>query len=114
MDENHKGKVVGRETSGGGAGLFWGCVASGAGAAVAVSGGISGLMGASASVLPGTVGVCLGILGYFLGAYRFGTMTIIFSIADVFFGLAAEQGLIPGVETTGRGMVGGPTVYGGL
>lgn len=50
----------------------------------------------------GAVGVLLGVLGYYLGASRLGTATIVISIVALFFGLAASQGLIPGFSETDR------------
>jgi hypothetical protein len=68
-------------------------------------GGIIGsILAGGASVPAGTIGVVLGILAYFLGARRIGTIAVILSIAALFFGLAASQGLIPGVEATDRGL----------
>ena len=47
-------------------------------------------------VSAGAVGIGLGILGYFLGAGRLATATIIISVVALFLGLAANQ-LIPGI-----------------
>lgn len=66
--------------------------------------GIVIVFGGGASVTSGVMGAVLGILGYFLGSRRLGTATIIFSVVVLFFGLAAGQGLIPGIEATDRGL----------
>ncbi len=83
-------------------GEFWGRLACGLGLALAV-GGVAGVfLGPGLSVTSGAVGAGLGILGYFLGANRLGTLTLVLSTTVVFFGLAAGQGLIPGVGPTDR------------
>jgi hypothetical protein len=46
----------------------------------------------------------LGILGYFLGSRRLGTVTVLLCVAALFFGLAASQGLIPGIDASDRGL----------
>jgi hypothetical protein len=62
------------------------------------------LFGASINVSAGAVGAVLGILGYFLGAGRLGTVTIVVSIVTLFLGIAATQGVIPGLEPSDRGL----------
>ena len=66
------------------------------------------LAGAGSNVSPGAVGVMLGVLGYFLGARRLGTATAFLCIAALFFGLAASQGLIPGLEASDHSLPTGP------
>ncbi len=46
------------------------------------------------------VGIMLGIVGYFLGARRLGTVAAFLSIVALIFGLAVSQGLVPGLERT--------------
>jgi uncharacterized membrane protein len=53
-------------------------------------------------VSAGAIGIGLGVIGFFLGANRLGTVTIVVSIAALFFGLAASQGLIPGLDGQDR------------
>ena len=68
-------------------------------------GGIAAaLLGGGASISPGAVGAALGILGYFLGSRRLGTVTVLLCVAALFFGLAASQGLIPGIEASDRSL----------
>jgi hypothetical protein len=68
-------------------------------------GGIVGaFFGAGASVTPGAVGAMLGVLGYFLGSRRLGTVTVLLCVAALFFGLAASQGLIPGIDASDRNL----------
>lgn len=109
MSENDKtgkgtGKDAGQENSAEVSRLFWGRAACWLGVILAVAGVAASFFGSGASILPGAVGACLGILGYFLGAGRFGTVTIILSTAVLFFGLAASQDLIPGIEGEDRNM----------
>ncbi len=47
-------------------------------------------------VSAGAISVGLGVLGYFLGAGRLATMTIIVCVVSLFLGLAANQ-VIPGI-----------------
>jgi hypothetical protein len=61
------------------------------------------LLGASANVSSGVVGVALGVLGYFLCARRLGAVTIVLGMIAVFFMGAAATGLIPGAEPLGHG-----------
>ncbi|MDQ4106837.1 MAG: hypothetical protein M3157_06665 [Actinomycetota bacterium] len=74
------------------------------GLGLALLGIIAAFLGTGASIVPGGLGIMLGILGYFLGANRLGTITIILSTAVLFFGLAASQGIIPGMERDDRGL----------
>lgn len=100
-DRGESNKVAGND---GQPGLFWGRAACGLGVVLAAAGIAAAFSGTGASVVPGAVGVGLGILGYFLGSNRFGTITIILCTAALFFGLAASQGLIPGIEASDRNM----------
>lgn len=84
--------------------LFWGRAACGVGVILAAAGIVAALSGTGASILPDAVGAFLGILGYFLGSNRFGSITIILCTAGLFFGLVASQGLIPGIEASDRNM----------
>ena len=46
------------------------------------------------------VGIILGIVGYFLGARRLGTVAAFLSIVALIFGLAVSQVFVPGLERT--------------
>jgi hypothetical protein len=63
---------------------------------------VAALFGGGASISPGAVGAALGVLGYFLGSRRLGTITVLICVAALFFGLAASQGLIPGIDASDR------------
>lgn len=82
----------------------WGQGISVVGIVLAVLGIVAAFFGTGASVVPGALGVMLGILGYFLGANRLGTITIVLCTAVIFFGLAASQDLIPGIDGNDRNM----------
>ena len=71
-----------------------------------VGGIVAALLGGTANVSIGAVGAALGILGYFLGSRRLGTVTVLLCVAALFFGLAASQGLIPGIDASDRGLPG--------
>ena len=58
---------------------------------------------ASASnISVGAIGAMLGIVGYFMGVRKLAIATVIISLAVIFFGLAASQGIIPGFENYDR------------
>ncbi len=63
---------------------------------------VAALLGGTANVSVGAVGAALGILGYFLGSRRLGTITVLLCVAVLFFGLAASTGLIPGIDASDR------------
>lgn len=67
------------------------------GLVLAVGGIVAALVGGGANISSGVVGILLGVLGYFLGARRLAVATVVVSILALFFGLAASQGLIPGL-----------------
>jgi hypothetical protein len=74
-----------------------------AGLLLGAGGILFALLGASANVSAGAVGLALGVLGYFLGARRLGAATVVLGIVAVFFMAAASTGLIPGVTPVGHG-----------
>ena len=68
------------------------------GVALAAGGVVAALAGGGANISAGAVGISLGVLGYFLGARRLALLTVVAGTLALFFGLAASQGLVPGVE----------------
>lgn len=82
----------------------WGRGVCVVGLVLAALGLVAAFLGTGASIVPGALGIMLGILGYFLGSNRLGTITIILSTAVLFFGLAASQGIIPGMDRSDRGL----------
>jgi hypothetical protein len=101
---SENGEPVGRE---GRAKLLAGRISCAVGVIFAVVGVVDAIAGGRASISAGALGAAIGILGYFLDANRLGTATVVLSIAALFFGLAASQGYIPGIEASDRGL---PTV----
>jgi hypothetical protein len=69
-----------------------------------IGGIVAAFFGGGANVSLGAVGAILGVLGYFLGSRRLGTVTVLLCVAAIFFGLAASQGLIPGIEADDRNL----------
>ena len=64
------------------------------------------LFGGGANISAGALGAALGILGYFLGSRGLATATVVLCVAAIFFGLAASQGLVPGIEASDRSLPG--------
>ena len=50
------------------------------------------------------VGILLVIVGYYLGAHRLAIATVALCIVAIFFGLAASQGLVPGIQGQDRSL----------
>jgi len=60
--------------------------------------------GGGANTTAAALGVGFGILGYFLGARKLATATVFLCAAAILFGLAASQGLIPGLAPSDRAL----------
>ena len=60
------------------------------------------LFDSSANVSAPALGAALGVFGYFMGTRRLATITVLLCVAALFLGLAASQGLIPGIDATDR------------
>ncbi len=58
----------------------------------------------TADVSVQAVGILLGILGYYLGARGLAIAAVGLCIAAIFFGLAASQDLIPGIQGEDRSL----------
>ena len=70
------------------------------GLVLAAGGIVAAIAGGDANISAGALGITLGVLGYFLGARRLALSTVVVGTLALFFGLAASQGLIPGLEPT--------------
>lgn len=64
------------------------------------------LVGGSPGVSSGAVGIGLGIVGFLLGARRLALVTVVVGVAALFFAVAANAGLVPGIEPAGHGYPG--------
>ena len=67
-----------------------------------VLGIVAALFGSTANVSVGALGAALGVFGYFMDTRRLATITVLLCVAAIFFGLAASQGLIPGIDASDR------------
>jgi len=65
---------------------------------------LAALYGGGANITAGVLGIAFGILGYFLGATRLATVTVFLCAAAIIFGLAASQGLVPGIAPSDRAL----------
>jgi hypothetical protein len=57
-----------------------------------------------ANTTASALGVGFGVLGYFLGSRKLATATVFLCAAAIIFGLAASQGLIPGLAPSDRAL----------
>ncbi len=65
-------------------------------------------LGGGADVSAAALGVGLGIVGYFLGSRKLATATVFLCVAAMLFGLAASQGLIPGIAPSSHAL---PSIF---
>ncbi len=66
--------------------------------------GIAAFLGGGANTTAAALGVGFGVLGYFLGSRKLATATVFLCAAAILFGLAASQGLIPGIASSDRAL----------
>lgn len=79
-----------------------------AGTGLAVGGIISGIGGVAAtseflldSAVPGvSMGILLGVVAYYLGARRLGSIAVVLSAAALIVGLGISQGAVPFIDRT--------------
>jgi hypothetical protein len=57
-----------------------------------------------AATAPNVAAGTVGAMGYALGARRLAVVAVILSVAVLCFGLAASEGLIPGIKGYDRGL----------
>ena len=86
--------------------LLGGRIACGIGVLLGAVSILAALVGGNPNISGGALGAALGILGFFLGARRLATATVVFCVAAIFFALAASQGLIPWIEPYDRELAG--------
>jgi uncharacterized Tic20 family protein len=70
---------------------------------LAVGGIVGPFLALTEDVSPGVLAMVLGVLGYSLGARRFGAVTVVLGTIALFFVVAASTGLIPGLAPSGHG-----------
>jgi hypothetical protein len=61
-------------------------------------------LGGGANTTAAALGVGFGILGYFLGSRKLAAATVFLCAAAILFGLAASQGLVPGIAPSDRAL----------
>jgi hypothetical protein len=83
--------------SGWNARLLGGRISCVVGLLLGIGGFLAALFGGGANISAGALGVGLGVLGYFLGARGLATATVFICVAASIFGMAASQGLVPGI-----------------
>jgi hypothetical protein len=84
--------------------LLGGWISCAIGVLLAAGTVFAALLGGGANTTAATLGVGFGILGYFLGARKLATATVFLCAAAILFGLAASQGLIPGLAPSDRAL----------
>lgn len=77
--------------------LLGGRISCLAGALLAIVALFAALQGGGANITAGALGIGFCILGYYLDARKLATATVVLCAAAIIFGLAASQGLIPGI-----------------
>jgi hypothetical protein len=60
------------------------------------------LQGAGANATAGIFGIAFCILGYYLDSRKLATAAVVLCMASILFGLAASQGLVPGIAPSDR------------
>jgi choline-glycine betaine transporter len=97
MAEDARGQGEGSRWS---AKLLGGRISCAVGLLLGIGAFVSALFGGGANISAGALGVALGVLGYFLGSRKLATATVVLCAATILFGLAASQGLIPGIPSS--------------
>jgi hypothetical protein len=89
---------------GGRATLLGGWISCAIGVLLAAGTVFAALLGGGANTTAAALGVGFGILGYFLGSRKLATATVFLCAAAILFGLAASQGLVPGIAPSDRAL----------
>jgi hypothetical protein len=109
LDEN-TGTSEGREEAGGDPGrgeqlrTLLGGVPSVVGILLGIGQVLAALYGGGANTSAGALGIAFGVLGYFLGPRWLATATVSLCAGAILFGLAASQGLVPGIAPSDRAL----------
>lgn len=84
--------------------LLGGWISCAIGVLLAAGTVFAAFLGGGANTTAAALGVGFGILGYFLGPRKLATATVFLCAAAILFGLAASQGLIPGLAPSDRAL----------
>jgi hypothetical protein len=84
--------------------LLGGWISCAAGVLLAAATVIAALLGGGANTTAAALGVGFGVLGYFLGPRKLATLTVFLCAVSIIFGLAASQGLVPGIAPSDRAL----------
>jgi hypothetical protein len=74
------------------------------GVLLAAGTGFAAFLGGGANISASVLGAGFGVLGYFLGSRKLATATVFLCAAAILFGLAASQGLVPGIAPSDRAL----------
>jgi VIT1/CCC1 family predicted Fe2+/Mn2+ transporter len=84
--------------------LLGGWISCAIGVLLAVGAVFPTFLGGGAHISASALGVGFGVLGYFLGYRKLATATVFLCAAAILFGLAASQGLVPGIAPSDRAL----------
>jgi hypothetical protein len=84
--------------------LLGGWISCAIGVLLAVGTVFAAFLGGGPIISASALGVGFGVLGYFLGARKPATATVFLCAAAILFGLAASQGLVPGIAPSDRAL----------
>ena len=84
--------------------LLGGWISCAIGVLLAAGTVFAAFFGGGANTTAAALGVGFGILGHFLGARKLATATVFLCAAAILFGLAASQGLVPGLAPSDRAL----------
>ena len=97
MTEGEAGPDRGRRAR-----LLAGRISCLAGLLLAIGQIVATLYGAGANATAGVLGIGFCILAYYLDSRKLATATVVLCVASILFGLAASQGLVPGIAPSDR------------
>ncbi len=111
MDHGLRERILGEEKNIGidsgpqrSATLLGGWISCVVGVLLAAATVIAALLGGGANTTAAALGIGFGVLGYFLGPSKLATATVFLCAAAILFGLAASQGLVPGIAPSDRAL----------
>ena len=84
--------------------LIGGWISCAVGVLLAAGMVVAALLDGGANITAGALGIGFGVLGYFLGPRWLATTAVFLCAAAIIFGLAASQGLVPGIAPSDRAL----------